>query len=261
MQLDKLIIETRIRSAWSSIDLGFSLARLFWVRAFCLYLIMAIPVYCLTLLFDDSVNALLPYFIFWLLKPIFERPLLHMMSRELFSQKMSIRNVLLDVWLWLKPSFFWLITVRRWSFYRSITAPIMLLEQPSGSDYAKRKSVLLSKCSSESFWLTVILYHVESFLFFAFMAVLVLFFPDSIGAIWSNILDDNRDKYFDILYLLIMAAVAPFFVVGGFMMYISRRIELEGWDIEITFRNWLASKKPKTGHNQSLSSGSSVGGR
>ena len=31
--------------------------------------------------------------------------------------------------------------------------------------------------------------------------------------------------------------MAPFTVSCGFMLYISRRVELEAWDIELGFRN------------------------
>ena len=31
------------------------------------------------------------------------------------------------------------------------------------------------------------------------------------------------------------------YVVAGFMLYISRRVELEGWDMEIIFRNWMTN--------------------
>lgn len=81
MQLDHLIIETRIRSGWSAIDLGVVLGRSFWLRSVCLCLVMALPVYALTRLVSDGWYFL-PYIILWWLKPLFERPILFLLSRE-----------------------------------------------------------------------------------------------------------------------------------------------------------------------------------
>jgi hypothetical protein len=36
-----------------------------------------------------------------------------------------------------------------------------------------------------------------------------------------------------------MAVIAPFYVAGGFALYLHRRSELEGWDIEISFRRTI----------------------
>ena len=38
------------------------------------------------------------------------------------------------------------------------------------------------------------------------------------------------------LLLLALSIVAPFYVAGGFALYLTRRTELEAWDIEISFR-------------------------
>jgi len=241
MQLDKLIIETRVRSGWSSIDLGFSLARRFWLRSVILYLMIAMPVFGLTILFDTSSNFWLSTFIFWWLKPFFELPILHMMSRELFSQPMGVKQVLKDFFLWFKPSFFWLLLWRRFSIYRGMSGPIMLLEQPKSSEYSKRASVLVSKFSSSAMWLNIVLYHMETFIFFAILAFIGLFFPEIISVIFSDAyLEPQSGIYIDVLFLISFTVVAPFFTAAGFMLYISRRIELEGWDIEIVFRNWMA---------------------
>ena len=56
----------------------------------------------------------------------------------------------------------------------------------------------------------------------------------------TNDMSENN-VFMDLSFVLIMAAVAPFYCAGGFMLYISRRIELEGWDIEICFREWMAN--------------------
>jgi hypothetical protein len=45
---------------------------------------------------------------------------------------------------------------------------------------------------------------------------------------------------FCLLYLLVISIVEPFYVAAGFSLYLNRRTELEGWDIELGFRTLAA---------------------
>lgn len=244
MQLDRLIIETRVRAGWSAIDLGMVLGRSFWLRSVCLYLFLALPVYALTRLVPVDLSYL-PYIIFWWMKPLFERPILFLLSRELFSEPMSFTQVVRAFSAWLKPGLLWIVTLRRLSFARGMYAPITLLERPDAKAYAQRASVLGSKFSSEAFWLTIVLYHVEVFLELAVIIICKLIAPDSIDMSGLLLGGDSQlsNAYTDIISIFVMAAIAPFYVASGFMLYISRRVELEGWDIEICFRDWMAKYK------------------
>lgn len=250
MQLEQLIIETRVRSGWSAIDLGLVLARPFWWRSVCLYLLLAIPVYGLTRLISDDWYFL-PYVVLWWLKPLFERPILFLLSREIFAEPMPFREVLRNIGSWLKPGLFWILTTRRFNVARGMYAPITLLERPNGKAYAQRTSILGSKFSSEAFWLTIVFLHIETFLLVAVVAVAKLLAPEAVD-MSSLLFNDNQinNVYADFISIFIMAGIAPFYVASGFMLYISRRVEIEGWDIEMCFREWmskhqdLASKRP-----------------
>ena len=243
MQLNKLIIETRLRTGWSSIDLGFVLGRMFWLQGFALYLLIAMPVFALTRLLDDAY-VFLPYFILWWCKPIFERPILFLLSRELFSQKTDLKQALGYFREWFFTGLGYILTLRRLSVNRAMYAPITLLEKPRSGQYSQRASVLGNKFASESMWLTVVVYYVEQILSVALLMLFYIFFPEQVDVslAWVNELRQNN-SYVDLGALLVMAAIAPFYVAAGFMLYISRRVELEGWDIEICFRDWMASYK------------------
>jgi hypothetical protein len=240
MQLSKLVIETRLRTAWSSVDLGFVFARTFWLRGFCLYLVVAAPAFGLTRLVSD-VDSLLPFIILWWFKPLFERPILYFMSRELFSQKTNFLQTLLNAREWFWPSLGWILTVRRISLVRGMYAPITLLERPVSSAYSQRASVLGSKFSGEAMWLTLVLFLIEGIFTLSLLALFAILFPEQIevALAWVNNLSQNN-VYIDLATLMVMAAVAPFYTAAGFMLYISRRVEIEGWDIEICFREWMA---------------------
>lgn len=239
MQLNKLIIEPRVRNPWSAVDLGTVLARDYWLRGIALHLTLSIPVF-LACRWLTEVSAWLPYLVIWWLKPLFERPFLFSLSRELFSQRCGFWQTLSLYRHWLFPSIAPVLLLRRLSTNRCMFAPISLLEQPSNSDYGKRATVLGHKYSSASTWLTVVLYHMESFLAMALLALVWFLFPEQldVSSAWLEELSQGS-VYLDASFLLIMAVVAPFYCASGFMLYISRRIELEGWDIEMSFRDWM----------------------
>ena len=241
MQLDSLIIETRVRSAWSSIDLGFALARRFWLRSVWLYIAILLPAFLLTR-FLPAEWVYLPYLILWWCKPLFERPILHLLSRELFAEPMPFFKVLGQWRLWLIPGLFKILTIRRLNIYRGMVAPITLLEQPDNRSYRLRTKVLGSTFSTQALWLNVLLFHLESFLYLGFLALVQLMVANYFDAqIWDWASHEYYRHLFEFLWYSIVAMVAPFYVAAGFMLYISRRVELEGWDIEITFRNWMTN--------------------
>lgn len=259
MQLSKLIVEPRVRSAWASIDLGTALGRKFWWRGVGLYLTVAVPIFLL-IQFSIGFNGWLPYLILWWLKPIFERPFLFSLSRELFSERCAYWQTIVSYRLWLWPSLLQILTIRRISTNRAMFAPVSLLEQPKGGDYARRASVLGFKFSGASTWLTVVLYHFENFIVFALLALLAFLFPDYIEAslVWFQDQSSNS-VYTAFTFLLIMAIVAPIYCAAGFSLYICRRIELEGWDIEMCFRDWMQgysraheSQSPPSEPNRSI---------
>lgn len=237
MQLEKIIIATRLRSGWAALDLGIKLAQRFWFTAVAVYLVPALIIYALTCLISEQYSWL-PYLVLWWCKPLFERPILCLISRELFSEAMPFSKVMGAYKSWLLPSIVSSLTLRRLSVYRGLTAPVSMLEGPRGAAYRERVNVLGSKESSPALWLTVVLFHVETILAIGLVALLELLVPQAIdlGSLFSesSIASSN---FTDLLSLLVMAAIAPFYAIAGFALYVSRRIELEGWDIEIAFRD------------------------
>jgi hypothetical protein len=258
MKLNKLIIETRVRNGWSSIDLGIVIGKRFWLRGFLLYLLMAAPIF-LASRYLIQVSSVLPFLVLWWCKPLFERPILFFLSRELFSEPMGFINTLSHYREWVLPGLGWILSIRRLSVVRAMTAPITLLERPESSQYTKRASVLGRKFSSEATWLTVVMYHLEGFIFLALFVLLLIFFPDQINFNLAWLSDfSGGGIYSDLAFIFVMAVIAPFYVAAGFMLYISRRVELEGWDIEICFREWMADYKeivPEMGRSEKDNTG------
>lgn len=240
MNLDSLIINTRVRSGWSAIDLGFVLAKQFMFRSFLLYLVLAVPVFFILF---NLIESSYFYLALWWFKPLFERPILFLLSRELFGERTNFWSVLKNIKHWLFPGLGWILSIRRISPTRGMLAAITLLERPSMKSYGKRVSVLSLKYSNQAGWLTFVLLHIENFLWFALLALVAVFLPELVNI--EQFFESNFNQsniYINLSLVLIMALVAPFYVAAGFMLYICRRIDLEGWDIEICFRDWVVKK-------------------
>ena len=247
MQLDKLIIQGRLRNAWSAVDLGFKLAQKFWLTCASMFAVLAVPSYfALHLLFESATWwAILAV---WWLKPLFERPILYFYSQELFQNSCSVVDTFRKFRQWCFKGILARLTYRRFSPSRSMYSPIYVLEGSSGATYAQRAGVLGATHSSAASGLTITLIHFESFFYFSILALIAFVAPEYVSDMVSNwfsegYFESTNQIVADLIVLFVMAAVAPFYVAGGFMLYISRRIELEGWDIEICFREWLSQSQ------------------
>jgi len=245
MNLDRLAIVPRARSGWSAIDLAFPLVIGWWRALFLSWLIPA----TLVLLITSSIFYRYPtvaLLLTWWLKPLYDRFPLYIMSLRLFGDNVSLsgallnsKNILrLDVLPWL----LW----RRFSPLRSFTMPVTVLEQLQGDRRASRINALERASSNYALWHTVVCFHIESILIFSAGMMALWIYPEMAGLDFTSFLQgENLLEWhlYNIGTLFVMALVAPFYVGGGFTLYINRRIELEGWDIEMTFRNLAARKK------------------
>ncbi|WP_250461380.1 DUF4129 domain-containing protein [Microbulbifer litoralis] len=242
MNLDHLAVRARLRSPWESVDLGIALARRQWGALFLVWLLPAALVFgaCAALLWQSPGLAML---LLWWLKPAYDRLPLFIASRALFGERVGAGAALRQFLAQNRRDWFAWLTWRRLSATRSFDMPVTLLEQNSGAARSSRVAVLHRKHAGAATWLTLTLVHIELILALAVMALIYLFIPEQLQIDWLPFLSSGAlwmEWALNGIYLLVMAAVAPFYVVGGFALYIGRRIELEGWDIEIQFRKLRA---------------------
>ncbi|AWF83051.1 hypothetical protein BTJ40_20745 [Microbulbifer sp. A4B17] len=249
MQIKNLAVRARLRSPWESVDLGIALARKYWWQLFMVYLLPSAPLFALCYwLFPES--PMLSILFIWWLKPVFDRLPLFMISRALFGSPVSVGTALKHFFSQNRRDWFLWLTFRRLSPTRSFDMPVTVLEQSTGKARSSRIGVLHRKHSGAATWLTITLYHIEMFLLAALSVMAFLFIPEqySGGIDWMPLLlGDTQwlEWIYNGLYLFVMAVVAPFYIVSGFCLYIGRRIELEGWDIEIQFRDLLENQQHK----------------
>lgn len=238
MELERISAVVRPRNQWEAIDLGVAMARRWW-RPLCLtWLAVSLPVFVLLhlLLREHTVLAIA---LVWWLKPLYERPLLHILSRALFGEVPAVRQTLrtfpaLAARQWLAA-----LSYRRLSLTRSMDLPVQQLEGLAGAERAKRLRLLHRTTTSGASWLTILGAHVESLFYFALLALLMMLTPAEVDLQWSELFSGEEPGMAllrNLLLYLSMAAVAPFYAAAGFALYLNRRIQLEAWDIEIAFR-------------------------
>jgi len=254
LNLDKLQFKASVRSGWQAIDLGYLMATAWWRT---LFMVGALPslVLFIPLLIVFSGNPFWAGFIIWWLKPFWERLPLYFASRKIFAEQTTQSEVLLQTWsLFKKDAIPWLLW-RRFSVQRAFNAPITVLEGLTGKSRRSRLNVLQGKYSDTAFANQAIGFCFELISCFGIAFMIAFFIPDDFGFDTHSSAGDlilAGEWFYTIFWFIAMMLVLPFHTMAGFALYLNRRIELEAWDIEITFRNLAHRKQDSTSKAASL---------
>lgn len=243
MRLTDASVAIRPRSNWEAIDLGVLLARQHLRLLFCSWLVITVPAFLVltaALWQYPSVSI----FLFWLLKPAFDRLPLHVLSQALFGNTPSVKQAVKAWPRLLKPQLFKSLTWRRLSLTRSFDLPVLQLEGLNGEARSKRLVVLGQRSTGAATWLTVLGVHIESALVLGLSALFYLLLPQQMKTDWDwqSLISPQAGQWLwlehlsNAGYVLVLAVWEPIYVACGFTLYLNRRTTLEGWDIELTFR-------------------------
>ena len=241
MQLDKLIIALRQRNPWEAMDLGVMLVRKLWPVILFPWLILLFIVLAFVIFAELQGYWLFASFFIWWIKPVYESLLLHILSRSIFGEYPTVSDVFSSMSQWLKTGvktslFFW-----RFSPSRSFNMPVHQLEGLSGAARKKRLETLHRVSGNHSMGATVIGVHFEYLLLLTLYVLLFFIAPDFTSEFFEQMLDETGDQtawYIlgSVLYAITIFILEPFYVAAGFMLYLNRRTQLEGWDIELDFK-------------------------
>lgn len=243
MRLSDATVAIRPRSTWEAMDLGVLMSQQHRRLLMTSWAIVTLPLFAvLTLLLWDSPS--LAVFIFWWLKPAFERLPLYILSKALFGETPTLKQALREFPRLLKPQWLASLTWRRLSLSRSFLLPVVQLEGLDGTDRQQRLQVLLQRNAGAAQWLTIIGMHLETALWIGLMVLFYMLLPQQIETDWdwqSLILDaDHHWRWLEHLtnafYALVLVVWEPIYVACGFSLYLNRRTALEAWDIELVFR-------------------------
>ncbi|HZO00164.1 MAG TPA: hypothetical protein VFB93_03105 [Burkholderiales bacterium] len=247
MQPANIAITLRRRSAWEAMDLGLTMLQRWWRQVYLPHLLVALPIVAASLgiawYFERAWVALA---LVWWLKPLFDRVVLHVLSRAVFGELQGTRVVLRAWREWLNTGLIAALTLRRIGFARSFNLPVRQLEGQTGRAARERRDVLGRRVGGYATWLTFTCLVLEVVvLWTAFGLVSQLFMPakaDEGKSIFDVLVGDSEEagqvfQWGDAFaYPLAVLVLEPFYVAAGFALYLNRRTLLEGWDIEVALR-------------------------
>ncbi|WLH34473.1 DUF4129 domain-containing protein [Pseudomonas sp. FP2196] len=243
MRLSDATVVIRPRTTWEAMDLGVLMSQQHRRLLMTSWAIVTLPLFALlsVLLWDSPSLAV---FIFWWLKPAFERLPLYILSKALFGETPTLRHALREWPRLLKPQLLASLTWRRLSLSRSFLMPVVQLEGLDGNARQQRLQVLLQRNAGAAQWLTIIGVHLETALWIGLMVLFYLLLPQQIETDWdwqSMILAADHDWRWlehltNVFYALVLVVWEPIYVACGFSLYLNRRTQLEAWDIELVFR-------------------------
>ena len=251
MQPADLSIALRRRTPWEACDLGLSMLQR-WARpVYGAHLAVAGAIAAAALALSAYTGiAWLGAALVWWLKPLYDRVVLHVLSRAVFGELQRPREVLGRWREWLGTDLFIALTFGRFDLARSFHLPVRQLEGLSGAAGRRRRSVLARRARSHAVWLTVVCMHLEFVVLWSIQSLTVLLVPAKANEglpPWEAILRSaSGDATWSLrdaaVYIAAILLLEPFYVAGGFGLYLNRRTLLEGWDIEVALRR-LAEKR------------------
>lgn len=244
MRLTDASIAIRPRVSWEALDLGVLLARRHRRLLMLSWALLTLPVFALlSLVLWHSPS--LAMFVFWWLKPAFDRLPLYILSQALFDEPPSLGQALRQ-WprllkVQLLPSLLW----RRLSLSRSFSLPVQQLEGLAGPERQRRLALLNQRSARAARWLTLVGIHLEGALWIGLLTLFYLMVPQQMEVEWSwrRLIEAANGQWLwvehltNFFYALVLVFWEPIYVACGFTLYLNRRTELEAWDIELVLRN------------------------
>ncbi len=240
MDLERVAVALRPRGNFEAIDLGFRMALTWWRPVWGVWLVLFVPV-------AIALHLALPDEPFWAavalmwMKPLFDRFVLHVISRRVFGSEV---NVLATLSAWrevLTPGLFADLTWRRpFAPTRSFTLPVTQLERSTGTTARRRRQILGNRTSGHAFalWFACVCFELVVFFGLWFLFEVMLQPGDGFAEsdsssheawVWWTPVDS-------LWYGLAVSLIEPFFVAAGFALYLNRRVGLEAWDVELALR-------------------------
>lgn len=247
MRLEDVTAEIRPRVPWESIDLGCALARRHLGALMKAWSLTVVPLWIVLAILLRNHPILFILCVRWL-KPIYDRVPLFVVSRALFGDVPSVKEVVRAWPILLVRRLWFALVVGRFSPARSLSLPVAELEGLRGKDYRQRVDLLERNGGEGATMATLAGLVLEAVTGFGMVMFVLMIVPGTVSSRWwSGIADffnyfdvsDIPAGFFWLLALVQMVAITlmePFYVSAGFALYINSRTLTEGWDIELAFK-------------------------
>lgn len=242
MQIEQIGIRLRRRSQTEALDLGHGMFRA-WAKPayrawFASYWLIALPL----LLLLWPWQGVAPLIVWWL-KPIADRALLFAYSRALFGIDTRIADIVRALPGLIKsPGMLSALTLRRFSLVRSYLLPVWQLEQQRGAAARDRFRLLSRRHRGTAVWLTFVCANLVTILGVSLMLLLEFLAPIGSEGLFdadewlTNAVPPWKLLLINLCFMAAESLIEPLYIASGFSLYLNRRSELEGWDIELAFR-------------------------
>jgi hypothetical protein len=246
MQLDRLAVELRQRNGFESLDLGFAMYAAWRPALWRAWGVTYVPTALVVslVLWEYPTIALL---VMWWLKPLFDRVLLYVYSEAMFGVQPTARDVLRAIPQILRRTRLIAgLTTFRFSMARSLFLPVWQLEGQRGPAARARRRVLGARTYGYGVWLTFVCVNIQWVWTLGTFLIAGMLMPEDTSApppdfsLASIFLPEGewvwRQHATNLVSFMVDTVIEPYFVAAGFSLYLNRRSELEGWDLEVEFR-------------------------
>jgi hypothetical protein len=241
MRVEDLQVVVRPRPPLEAVDLGFLLLKKHARAVFLPWFMVLTPLATLLLaLFWKHPGW--AFLVLWWLKPALDRLPLSVLSQATFGQVPGPMETLRHCSGGSRIGLFSSLTWRRLAPGRAMSLPLWQLEGLKGAAWRRRWSVMARHGGGSAAMLTFACLHFDAILQIAFVGLMVMMVPTSSHWSFLDWLFNQSGSGPAPGRPLFVAAfvgtgiIEPFYVAGGFGLYLVRRAELEGWDIELAFR-------------------------
>lgn len=253
MNVRDLAIELRPRSSWEAVDLGNALTRQYYrdllgigFRGFTIpVLVLAAMCWSVPWLFIVLI---------WLLKPVADRFYLFYLSQRIFGKSLTVGETLKAWKRFVFQGVLPLLTLRRFTPCRSMTLPIADLEGLTGSSRNHRASIVTRVDGGVALLITLGGLLLEFVTLLSVLILAAILIPDGQSPEWFEFLSWFEEGglgatlltlSYGLIYAVIIFFLEPFYLAGGFALYLNSRTKQESWDVELRFRE-LATRVKQT---------------
>lgn len=241
----------RPRTHWEAIDLGFAMVHRWWRPIYLAWSVMlgliAVILGPIWWWRPEAAWALL-----WFIKPLLGRVPLSILSRALFGATPTWRETLSALPSTMGYQALAAVTYQRFDPHRSFFMPVVLLERLTGEKRRARNRVL-DRNESGAGWLTLLSVVFEWVLIVGLLISILSIFPELAWHLdylmFTNPENTLLWSSLSLAAFFAIAIIEPFYVAGGFALYLNRRTILEAWDLEIAFRQ-MAQRLATVGKTQ-----------
>jgi len=245
MELERIGVVLRPRTPREAVDLGVAMLREHAVAVWSAWFAFTLPVAVLCIGVGSLVG--LPWLgllLLWWMLPLFDRLPVFVLSRAVFDRAPGWRETLQGQRKMPWGGTFASLSWRRLDTRRALRLPLELLEGLTGKQKGPRWRVLRRNISGSAVMLSYGCLMLELVLFFSVFLLIALFVPrelvaDPFGGLFRHNRQGDSEGlsiFVSIVGYLAMSVIEPWYVASGFGLYLTRRTQLEAWDIDLAFR-------------------------